>query len=98
MTAPLADPAAVGARRAALAAPHMAPLATFAARLKEETGRPVPDADPADGGVRARLLLLLETPGPSWTRTGFVSADNPTPTGANLRRFLAGRGSPAPTC
>lgn len=92
MTAPLADPAAVGARRAALAAPHMAPLATFAARLKEETGRPVPDADPADGGVRARLLLLLETPGPSWTRTGFVSADNPTPTGANLRRFLAEAG------
>ena len=92
MTAPLADPAAVEARRAALGAPHMAPLAALAAALREATGRPVPDADPADGGVRARLLLLLETPGPSWTRTGLVSADNPTPTGANLRRFLEAAG------
>jgi uracil-DNA glycosylase len=93
MTAPLADPAEVAARRAALAtAPHMAPLVALAARLRAETGRPVPEADPADGGVRARLLLLLETPGPSHARTGLVSADNPTPTGANLRRFLAGAG------
>mgnify|MGYP002779682983 CR=1 FL=1 len=92
MTAPLADPAVVEARRAALTAPHMAPLAVFAAGLRENTGKPVPDADPADGGVRAGLLLLLETPGPSWSRTGVVSADNPTPTGANLRRFLADAG------
>lgn len=92
MTAPLADPAMIEARRAALAAAHVAALAALAAELRTSTGRPVPDADPADGGVRARLLLLLETPGPSWTRTGFVSADNPTPTGANLRRFLAEAG------
>ena len=55
------------------------------------TGRPVPDADPADGGIGARCLLLLETPGPSIGRTGFVSRDNPTPTAGNLRRFLPGR-------
>ncbi|MDO9712178.1 uracil-DNA glycosylase family protein [Paracraurococcus lichenis] len=89
MTAPLADPAVLAARRAALAAPHMAPLARFAAALRCTTGLAVPDADPADGGIGARLLLLLETPGPSMPTTGLVSRDNPTPTGANLRRFLA---------
>jgi uracil-DNA glycosylase len=90
--APLADPLVVEARRAALAAPHMAPLAAFAAGLRQATGRPVPDADPADGGTGARLLLLLETPGPSIGRSNLVSRDNPTPTGGNLRRFLADAG------
>jgi uracil-DNA glycosylase len=88
----LAGPAAAEARRAGLSAPHMRPLATFAASLRATTGRAVPDADPRDGGVGARCLLLLETPGPSIARTGFVSCDNPTPTGANLRRFLEAAG------
>ncbi len=90
----LADPAAVEARRAGLAAPRMRPLAEFAAFLREATGRAVPDADPADGGVGARCLLLLETPGPAIVRTGFVSCDNPTPTAGNLRRFLRAAGLP----
>jgi hypothetical protein len=90
----LSDPAAVEARRAGLAAPHMRPLADFASSLRERTGGAVPDADPADGGVRARCLLLLETPGPAIARTGFVSCDNPTPTSANLRRFLRDAGLP----
>lgn len=91
----LANPAAVEARRAALLAePRMRPLAAFAASLRESTGCEVPDADPADGGAAARCLLLLETPGPSIGRTGFVSCDNPTPTGANLRRFLRDAGLP----
>ena len=94
MTTLLADPAAVEARRAGLAAPHMRPLAGFAASLREATGREVPDADPADGGVGARCLLLLETPGPAIVRTGFVSCDNPTPTAGNLRRFLRDAGLP----
>jgi uracil-DNA glycosylase len=88
--APLADPLVVEARRFALGKPHMAPLAAFAAKLRDATGRPVPDVDPADGGIGARLLLLLETPGPSIGRSGFVSRDNPTPTAGNLRRFLSG--------
>lgn len=92
MPAPLADPAVLAARRAALSAPHMAPLARFVALLRQATGRALPDADPADGGVGARLLLLLETPGPTMPATGFVSRDNPTPTGANLRRFLGAAG------
>jgi hypothetical protein len=90
----LADPAAVEARRAGLAAAHMRPLAAFAASLREATGNEVPDADPADGGVHARCLLLLETPGPAILRTGFVSCDNPAPTAGNLRRFLRDAGLP----
>lgn len=88
----LADPLQLHARREALTVPHVAPLAAFAASLRHATGRGVPDADPADGGVTARLLLLLETPGPAIGRTGFVSRDNPAPTARNLRRFLAAAG------
>lgn len=52
----------------------------------------MPDPDPIDGGIDARLLLLLETPGPSIRVTGLVSRDNPTGTAANLFRFLAEAG------
>ncbi len=90
-SAPLADPAVLAARRAMLAAPHMALLRSFVAGLRAVHG-PVPDFDPADGGVAARTLLLLETPGPAIWQTGFVSMDNATGTSANLRRFLAEAG------
>ena len=90
----LSDPDAVEDRRAALLAPRMRPLVGLAAAIRASTGLPVPDADPADGGVAARCLLLLETPGPAFLRTGFVSCDNPAPTGANLRRFLRDAGLP----
>ncbi|RYY14633.1 MAG: uracil-DNA glycosylase, partial [Alphaproteobacteria bacterium] len=48
--------------------------------------------DPLDGGVDARLLLLLETPGPRGAEPRFVSRDNPTGTARNLRRFLSASG------
>lgn len=73
-------------------APHVRPLRAFARRIAAERGAEVPDPDPLDAGVEARLLLLLETPGPSIGRTGFVSRDNPTGTAANLFRFLAEAG------
>lgn len=85
----LADPAALAARQAMRDAAHVAPLRAMAARIAAEIGAPVPDPDPLDGGVGARLLLLLETPGPAIVRTGVVSRDNPTGTAANLFRFLA---------
>jgi len=73
-------------------APHVWPLRAFARMISAERGAAVPDPDPLDGGVTARLLLLLETPGPSIGRTGFVSRDNPTGTAANLFCFLAEAG------
>lgn len=88
----LADPAAVAARRALLDADHVRPLRALARRIAAERGAPVPDPDPLDGGTQARLLLMLETPGPAIVRTGIVSRDNPTGTAANLFRFLAGAG------
>ena len=51
-------------------------------------GLRVPFFDPEGGGAAARLLLLMETPGPAGEGARFVSQDNRTPTGANLRRFL----------
>lgn len=92
--ASLADPAECHRRRALLAAPHMAPLADFTARLRERWPGLVPDLDPVDGGTMARVLLLLEKPGPQAARTGFVSRDNPSPTSAALRAFLAEAGLP----
>ena len=84
----LADPASLAARRAMAGLPHGAPLRTFARRIAAERGAPVPDPDPMDGGVAARLLLLLETPGPMVLRTGFVTRDSANGTAANLFRFL----------
>ena len=82
------DDADEHARRVALlAVPHARPLARYAAQLRHARAGHVPDIDPLDGGVAARVLLLLETPGPAIRDTGFVSRDNPTPTARNLRRF-----------
>ncbi len=88
----LRDPAVLEARRAMADAPHVRPLRDLARRIAAERGAAVPDPDPLDGGIEARLLLLLETPGPSIGRTGFVSRDNATGTAANLFRFLAEAG------
>ncbi|GJE41645.1 uracil-DNA glycosylase [Methylobacterium soli] len=88
----LADPAALAARRALVGAPHLAPVRALARIIAAERDAPVPDPDPLDGGAEARMLLLLETPGPAIFKTGFVSRDNATGTAANLFRFLAEAG------
>lgn len=67
----------------------MAPLGALVAALRaRHPERHVPDADPCDGGVRARALLLLEAPGPQSVATGFVSRDSPNATARNLRALL----------
>lgn len=88
----LRDPAVLAARKTLLDRPHIAPIRALGRSIAEARGAEVPDPDPLDGGVEARLLLLLETPGPSIRGTGFVSRDNPTGTAANLFRFLAEAG------
>jgi uracil-DNA glycosylase len=85
----LADPDALAARRALIGAPHIAPIRVLADRISAERGALVPVPDPLDGGVHARMLLLLETPGPAVLRTGFVTRDSANGTAANLFRFLA---------
>lgn len=61
-------------------------------RSLEREGRRVPAFDPCDGGANARMLLLLETPGPGGDGPRAVSRDNPTGTARNLMRFLAEAG------
>lgn len=91
MDAPAALPLAM--RHALLGAAHVSPLSAFASRLRGE-GLELPDVDPLDGGVEARLLVLLETPGPRAVGTGIVSLDNPSRTSSTLRGLLAEAGLP----
>ncbi len=86
-SATLANPAVLEERIAARDTADMRPLNSFVMSLRERHGV-VPDFDPHDGGAAARLLLILETPGPGSAPVRFVSRDNATGTAANLRRFL----------
>lgn len=81
-------------RLPALDRPYMRVLNGYREELQSETGRPIPHFDPFDAGVAARLLILLETPGPSAVPADrrFVSIDNPTGTALNLRTALKGSG------
>jgi hypothetical protein len=88
----LCNPEERARRQALLGENHVAPLVAYGAQLARRTGKSVPAVDPLDGGVNARLLILLETPGPRVLGTGFVSRDNPSGTSANMFRFLTNAG------
>ena len=74
------------ARVAALALPHVEPLSAFVCGLRAQMGQSfdVPCFDPADGGVHADCLFLLEAPGPKAVKSGFVSRNNPDETAKNF--------------
>lgn len=91
-TRSLGLPAVLEARRAQVHAPHVAPLNGWVEELSAE--RWTPYFDPADGGTRAQMLLLLESPGPTASRTGFVSMDNPNATAENITCLLHLAGIP----
>lgn len=74
-----------------LDAPHMVRLEGWRAGLEGRHGS-VPHFDPDDGGDAARILLLLETPGPRGGPLRFVSRDNPTGTARNIARFCDAAG------
>lgn len=52
----------------------------------------IPDFDPCDGGTQARVLFLLEAPGPRANASGFVSSNNPDPTARNLWNLIHNAG------
>lgn len=57
----------------------------LARRAREDPDVAVPDFDPAEAGIRARVLVLLESPGPradNGAGSGFVSVDNNDATAA----------------
>ena len=69
----------------------MQPLAGYVRELRARGAGYVPDFDPLDGGVRARLLLLLEKPGPKTfppRGSGFVSRNTDDPTARAIHRFM----------
>lgn len=87
------DPAFLAAKQARCDEPHVAPVNALAAEIAAATGSLVPLADPDGGGVRARVLLLLETPSRAGGyTTHLISIDNDDTAAANLWRGLAAVG------
>ncbi|WP_181147635.1 uracil-DNA glycosylase [Ensifer aridi] len=87
------------ARRAMLHEPHIAPLIAFCERLEKDGLGEVPRFDPLDGGVKARVLYLLEKPGPKTSPagkagSGFISRDNDDPSAAHSFEFHLQSGLP----
>ena len=70
---------------------HAAPVAALNRWVESHAGgmRDMPWFDPLDGGVLARIMVLLEAPARHAMRPRFVSRDNPGPAQRNLKRFLA---------
>lgn len=84
------DPAFLAAKQARLGEPHLTPINHLAGEIATATGSVVPTADPDGGGVRARVLILLETPSRAGGyHTGIVSIDNDDSAAANLWRAFS---------
>lgn len=81
-------PAVVAAKVARIDEPHVKPLNAVVREINDARGAgSVPWFDPDGGGANARILFLLECPGPKATQrkgSGLISADNDDPTAANF--------------
>lgn len=101
----LRDPAEISRRQLQLkTAPTAAPLTQWvddliAARIAQGLPAEVPYIDPLDAGTEARVLIILEAPGPKTNAfntvpgSGFISSDNDDATAENLCQ--RGQGSPS---
>lgn len=83
-------------RQSMLRTLHISPLTDWVEATRSQTGLGlhIPYFDPLDGGAHARVLFLLEAPGPKAVSSGFISRDNPDPTARNFRMLLAEAGIP----
>ena len=78
--------------------PHLDPLAALVDEWRHPAGlreRFVPGFDPLSGGVSARVLVLMESPGPATVAMGssaISSEDNPGPTASAFRAARADSG------
>ena len=83
-------------KRARLGQAHVAPLNSFVRSWRSvDLARLVPWFDPDDGGIRARVLVLMEAPGPGTVRaggSGFCSEDNPDGTARTFAGLRAAAG------
>ncbi len=77
-------------RFAMLLLPHVKPLTDYVTALRANLGEQyhIPNFDPCDGGIQARVLFLLEAPGPKAKASKFVSSNNPDPTAKNLWNLI----------
>jgi hypothetical protein len=84
------EPDHKAARLAQLDAPHVAALNAWVRREGQKRRLDIPWFDPGDAGVGARVVLLLESPGPKSTAqsgSGIISVDNNDPTAENVWTF-----------
>ena len=91
---PLKDPTERDSRLKMLSLPHVKPLTDYVATLRANLGEHyhIPNFDPGDGGIHARVLFLLEAPGPKAVTSKFVSSNNPDPTARNLWNLIHSAG------
>lgn len=88
------DPALIAERHHLLTSTHtVIPLEAWARDVEDRRRSQLPDIvvphfDPAEAGIAARTLLLLEAPGPKtvprWGGSGFISSDNDDVTASNI--------------
>lgn len=80
----LGDPRHHADRLAQLQKAHVRDLTKFVERIRRERpGKDVPYFDPADGGIDAVCLYVLEAPGRKAAKSSFVSRNNPDETAKN---------------
>lgn len=89
----LNDPYEVKRRLDMINQPHVKPLTRFIALLRKADYGVVPNVDPLDGGIHAKILFLLEKPSKRTNRndsvtSGFVSRDNASQSAKTMRRFM----------
>lgn len=86
----LKDPEEFKRRSAMLSLPHMAPLSSYLEGVRRRLGPEyhIPAFDPCDGGIHARLLFLLEAPGPQAVASSFISRNNPDQTARNMNQLF----------
>jgi uracil-DNA glycosylase len=74
--------------------PHIKDLSAFVRRIRNElpANYLVPNFDPCDGGINAKILFLFEKPGPMTDSknggSGFISRDNNDRTAEATKDFL----------
>ncbi|SDC57195.1 uracil-DNA glycosylase [Rhodococcus tukisamuensis] len=93
-----ADATVVAAKMARIRDPHVRPLNELADRIADSVGLPrghIPYVDPDQGGIHARVLVLLDNPSTkaeTGTGSGMLSLDNNDRTARNCREAYARHG------
>ena len=68
---------------------HIKKLTEYVEKLKNKNEKhQIPFFDPNDGGVKSKVLFLLEAPGSKAVKSGFISRNNPDSTAENMFNFL----------